>query len=244
MPPPPITRRRLLGGAAGLGTAGLGAAGLGATAAGCAAPSSVSPDRTRLRYWHLFGGGDGVNMRAMLDRFAREHPRIGMETAQLEWGSPYYTKLGMAGAGGRAPEVAVLHLARLPGFAPGRLLDPFDLGLLAEHGVRPADFPRNIWRRGAAGGRQYAVPLDTHPMVLYYHTGICEKAGLLDADGTLRPLRGTGEFTRALRAVTRVTKKPALVAETLGSDAIGPWRIFATCYAQRLGVVDGEAGGG
>ncbi|WP_329061767.1 extracellular solute-binding protein [Streptomyces sp. NBC_01429] len=236
-PRPPLTRRRAL---AGLGGAvatvgGLGAA--GAVTTGCAAPSGVAEGRTRLRYWHLFGGGDGVTMTGMVDAFAAAHPDIGLEAAQLQWGSPYYTKLGMAGAGGRAPEVAVSHLARLAGFAPGRLLDPFDLDLLSGHGVRADRFPPEIWRRGRFNGRQYAIPLDTHPMVLYYNTDVCARAGLLGDDGGLRPIAGSAQFTAALRAAKKATGVPALTTETLGPDAATPWRLFATLYAQTGGAV-------
>lgn len=230
---PSLSRRDVLAGMGGLAAAGTLAAG----AAGCAAPQAVADGKTRLRYWHLFGGGDGVNMQVMLDAFRAEHPDIALEAATLQWGAPYYTKLGMAGAGGRAPEVAVLHLARLAGFAPGKLLDPFDLGLLAQHGVSADDFPEGIWQRGAVEGKQYAIPLDTHPMVLFYNTEVCRKAGLLAADGTLRPVRGADQFTAALRAVKRVTGQPALVTETLGSDCIGPWRLFSTFYSQLGGTL-------
>lgn len=238
LPPPGPTRRRVLGGFAALGS--LAATGAGGTLAGCAAPNPVATGRTRLRYWHLFGGGDGVNMAAMLEQFQQEHPEIDLEASTLAWGAPYYTKLGMAGTGGRAPEAAVLHLARLPGFAPGRLLDPFDLDLLAAHGVTPGDFPEDLWRRGAVGGEQYAVPLDTHPMVLYYNTEVCRKADLLGGDGKLRPIRGVRQFTDALRACKQVTGEPGLVTETLGPDVIGPWRLFATFYSQTGGTVLSE----
>ncbi|MDN3297943.1 extracellular solute-binding protein [Streptomyces ficellus] len=230
---PSLSRRRVLAGIGGLAAGAAGTTG----AAGCAAPQAVGAGKTRLRYWHLFGGGDGINMQVMLDAFRAQHPRIAVEAATFQWGAPYYTKLGMAGAGGRAPEVAVLHLARLAGFAPGRLLDPFDLDLLARHGVRPADFPEGIWRRGGAGGEQYAIPLDTHPMVLFYNTELCAKAGLLGPGTTLRPIEGAEQFTAALRAVKQVTGQPALVTETLGSDCIGPWRLFSTLYSQLGGAV-------
>ncbi|MGS2591398.1 extracellular solute-binding protein [Streptomyces hebeiensis] len=242
---PSLSRRSALAGLGGAAMAGGAALGLLGTA-GCAAPSGVAAGKTRLRYWHLFGGGDGVNMGSLVDAFRAEHPSVDLEATQLQWGSPYYTKLGMAGAGGRAPEVAVLHLARLPGFAPGRLLDPFDLDLLADHGVTAAQFPEDIWRRGEVGGRHYAIPLDTHPMVLYYNTEICEKAGLLDdagpgggsgGGGTLRPIHGADDFTAALRAARKVTGAPALTTETLGPDSAGPWRLFATFYSQTGGTV-------
>ncbi|MFD7972665.1 extracellular solute-binding protein [Streptomyces clavifer] len=230
MHPPHLSRRRALAGGAGA-LAAVGAL------SGCAAPTvAAGPGQTRLRYWHLFGGGDGVTMQGMLDDFRADHPEIALEAATLQWGAPYYTKLGMAGAGGRAPELAVLHLARLAGFAPGRLIDPFDLDLLAAHGVRPQDFPPEIWRRGQVGGKQYAVPLDTHPFVLYYQSEVCEKADLTEG-GRLKPIEGPDEFADALRAAKKVTGRPGLVTETLGPDCITPWRLFSTFYAQTGGTV-------
>ncbi|WP_328505201.1 extracellular solute-binding protein [Streptomyces sp. NBC_00391] len=224
---PRLSRRKLL----------VGTGGLALGAAGCAAPSFGAEGKTRLRYWHLFGGGDGANMTALVDAFAKEHPDIGLEATQLQWGTPYYTKLGMAGAGGRAPEVAVLHLARLAGFGPGRLLDPFDLNLLRELGVGADQFPEVIFERGTVDGRQYAIPLDTHPMVLYYNTDVCAKAGLLGDDGQLRPVRGAREFMDALRTAKKTTGAPGLCAETTGPDCVTPWRLFATFYAQLGGTV-------
>ncbi|MFD4692697.1 extracellular solute-binding protein [Streptomyces sp. NPDC058463] len=232
------SRRRALAG----GIGALAAAGALGSLSGCAAPATAAgPGQTRLRFWHLFGGGDGVNMAGMLGDFRTGHPDIALEAATLQWGAPYYTKLGMAGAGGRAPELAVLHLARLAGFAPGRLVDPFDLDLLAEHGVEEKDFPPEIWSRGRVGGKQYAVPFDTHPFVLYYQTEVCEKAGLMSG-GRLKPISGAEEFADALRAAKKVTGQPGLVTETLGPDCITPWRLFSTFYAQTGGKVLSEDG--
>lgn len=230
---PGLTRRGALTGLGGLAAAGV--TGLGA--AGCAAPESVAAGKVRMRYWHLFGGGDGVNMTALVDAFARAHPDIDIQATQLAWGTPYYTKLAMAGAGGRAPEVGVLHMSRLVGFAPGRLLDPFDLDQLAAGGVTPEQFPTDIWQRGRSGGRQFAIPLDTHPMVLFYNTEVCKKAGLLDGSGKLRPISGADDFVTALKAAKKATGAPGCTAETLGPDAVGPWRLFSTLYSQTGGRV-------
>jgi len=84
----------------------------------------------------------------------------------LAWGTPYYTKLAMASAGGRSPDLAIMHLSRLAGYAPGGLLDPWDTDLLAEFGVTEQDFPAVAWQRSQHRGRLFAVPLDTrahHP---------------------------------------------------------------------------------
>jgi len=104
--------------------------------AGCAG-GDLFAGGVPLRFWNLFGGGDGVNMLAMLDAFRTANPDVNVEASTLAWGPPYYTKLAMAAAGGRAPDVAILHMSRLPAYAPTGLLDPFDLEQLAEaqHGM-------------------------------------------------------------------------------------------------------------
>src|SRR5690625_841464 len=96
----------------------------------------------------------------------KQAPQLRIEPTTLAWGPPSYTKLAMASVGGRAPETAIMHLSRLPGYAPGGLLEPFDLDLLAEFDVQPEDFVPELWSRGQYDGATYAVPLDTHPFIV------------------------------------------------------------------------------
>ena len=77
---PSLDRRKALAGLGGLAAAG--AVGFGA--AGCAAPASATAGKTGLRYWHLFGGGDGVNMAALVDAF-----RDGLAISQVREGCRY-----------------------------------------------------------------------------------------------------------------------------------------------------------
>jgi multiple sugar transport system substrate-binding protein len=230
----PVSRRRLLGGAVALGA--LGAA-TGLSASGCGTIASAG---TRVRFWNLFTGGDGSVMATMLAAFRKAHPEIPLDAVTLSWGAPYYTKLAMAAAGGRSPEVAILHLTRLPGFAPGRLLDPFDEGLLAEEGVTAADFLPGIWQRAHAHGRLYAVPLDTHPQVMYYNVDLCRKAGLIGPDGRLRPIAGEEGVLAALRAAKAAGAKTALALDT---QDVAPWRLFWGLYRQQGGTVSLPVGG-
>lgn len=214
-----LSRRRLM----------IGALALGATS--CAG-SDLFTAGTTLRYWNLFGGGDGVNMLAMLEAFRAANPDIDLEASTLAWGPPYYTKLAMASAGGRAPDVAILHLSRMPAFAPAGLLDPIDLDLLAEAGVRPRDFLPAIWEQGQHEGRTYCVPLDTHPLVMYYNVEVCAEAGLLDSAGRLRQLTGPEQIIAAFLAAQRVTGAHGMSVETFGAGAVSPWRLFWTMYRQ------------
>ncbi|ONK14654.1 extracellular solute-binding protein [Streptomyces sp. MP131-18] len=236
--PPPLgrpSRRGLLRGAAGLGAA----VALGGSAA-CGSAASLAGGDRRIQFWNLFSGGDGANMRGMLDRFRAEFPGIEVEDTTLAWGDRYYTKLAMAGAGGRAPDVGILHLGRLAGFAPGRLLDPIDTGLLAEAGVRREDFNATLWDRATIGGELYGLPLDIHPSTMFYNRAACEPAGLLDAEGRLTELNGTEQFLDALDAVREVIGQ-----SPLGWNALMPgecWWTFVGLYAQTGGSILSEDG--
>lgn len=215
---PGIGRRTLLAGAA-LGYAGL--------AGGCGLPRSAH----ELRYWNLFAGGDGDTMKAMLADYRAAHPDVDLQDVTLEWGDRYYTKLAMASAAERAPDLAILHLGRIPAFAPGGLIDEMRPDLLRQKGIEPGHFPAGLWNRSHHGGRLFAIPLDTHPVVQYHNTDVCREAGLLDERGRFLPLRGPRAVREALRKAKQVTGSSGLLLETTG-DGVGPWRLFWSLYRQ------------
>jgi multiple sugar transport system substrate-binding protein len=192
-------------------------------------------------FWHLFGGGDGARLTTMLDENAKEHPETDVRQLILPWGNPYYTKLSLAAVGGKPPDVAVMHATRVAAFGPAGLLEELTPEMLARHGLTPDRFLEKPWKSGQIGGRQYAVPLDTHPFVLYYNTKLAKQAGLLDAEGGLKDLSGEGTLLDAFDAAKKATGKQAVVFETRG---VTPWRLFLTLYSQLGGspiISDGGA---
>ncbi|HLL67083.1 MAG TPA: extracellular solute-binding protein [Micromonosporaceae bacterium] len=228
-----VSRRTLLRGTAAA------VAGLGLSACGGPLLSSTAGGRP-VEFWNLFAGGDGLQMAALLDAFRKENPEVGLEAVTLAWGAPYYTKVAMAAAGGRAPDVAVLHLARKTGFAPGQLLDPFDEDLLAEVGLREQDFLPNLWNAAKSGDRLYAVPLDTHPLIMYYNTDVCGKAGLLGSDGKLAPIQGADAWLDAFAKAKAVTGHVGMAYDT---QDVMPWRLFWGLYRQLDGEIELPEGG-
>lgn len=220
---PPLLSRRVV----------LGAALAAVTVSGCGTFGA----KPRVREWNLFGGGDGARLLQIHEQFVAEHPDIAFEAHTLAWGPPFYTKLAMSAAGGRAPEVATLHLSRLKGFSPTTMLDPIPVDLLNEAGITEADFLPETWNRCVVDGRLYAVPLDSHPFVLYYNTDICQKAGVLGPDGKIKTVRGVTEFLDLLTAVKETTGKFAASVETTN-----PWRLWWTLYGQLEGTFFTEDG--
>ncbi len=213
------------------------ALGLGGTAAltlldACGSSSSASG--TDLTYWNLFGGGDGARMIQMENSFSKSNPHINLQSVTLVWGDPYYTKLAMAAAGGRPPDVAISHMTRVATYAAQGLLEPFDISELAKHGITEDKFLPSIWQRAFHYGKLYTIPLDTHPFVMYYNVDICRKAGLLDANGNLKPIQGADALMNALKAAKQASGEYGVVFEVQG---VTPWRIFYTLYSQLGGLV-------
>ena len=238
----PVSRRQLLRGASAMALGGA----LGVSLSGCAdsALSGLSVSHRQagsLDYWNLFGGGDGVRMQAMLDVFRKDNPDIGLSAVTLAWGNPYYTKLSLATLGRKPPDVAVAHLTRMKTLVAGGLLEELRPDDLATVGISADKIAQRSWKAGLVDGKAYAVPLDTHPFVLFYNTKICKKAGLLDSDGKLAPMESKEELVDAMRKVKKVTGAyGGAIAFT--NETATPWRFFQSLYSQLGGTMLADQG--
>lgn len=215
---------------------GAGGVALGGALAGCATPSAAGSGKTSVMIWDLFSGGDGALMQEMVSTVASANPDVAVRSTTLAWGPPYYTKLAMASSGGRPPEAAVMHMSRLAGYAPGGLLEPFDLDALAELGITEADFAPAVWEKAQFDGQLYALPLDTHPYIMFNNPAIIADAGLATADGLLDldAVAGADNFLDAGRAMAEVTGETG-VGWGYQRDPAGCWRMFWGLYSQNGG---------
>lgn len=231
-----IGRRELL--RAGLGAVAFGAAGCSSVGAGLL---SSPPGAGTVSYWNLFGGGDGVRMQQMLDGYRKANPDIELQAVTLAWGNPYYTKLALATVGDLPPDVAASHLTRMKTLVKGNLLQELHPEDLERHGMTASMFNQRAWEAGLVDGRIYAIPIDTHPFVLFYNKEICEQAGLLGADGNLVAIEGPDAFVDALGKAKEVTGQFG-ATHGINSDTASPWRLFQTLYAQLGGEVLADDG--
>lgn len=219
-----VSRRQLLAGTAALGSVLLAS---GLTGCGGTAQAAVQD----IRFWHLLTGGDGIKMQAMINKANESNPDYTVSPTVLAWGPPYYTKLAMASAGGRPPELAFMHASRVPGYAPGGLIDPWDLSLLAENGITPDSFAPKIWEKSQQNGQVFSIALDSHPFVMFYNTDVAAKAGYLAGSGGLQPVTSPQEFLEMAREMQKVTQSHGLSFGYLGSGS-QMWRLFYTLYKQ------------
>jgi multiple sugar transport system substrate-binding protein len=121
------------------------------------------------------------------------------------------------------------------------LVEQLDPDELAQVGMTADKFAQRPWKAGLVDGNIYAIPLDTHPFVMFYNTDVCKKAGLLDSSGKLAPMDSPQAFSDALSKAKKVTGTwGGLVAIT--SETATPWRFFQSCYSQLGGQMLADQG--
>ena len=215
--------------------------GLAAAAAllGMLGPLAAAPAwaQVEVRMWTLLSGGDGARMRALVDDFNASQRDVRVVSTTLKWGEPFYTKLITASVVGAGPDLATVHLSRLVNLAGGGVLRPIQPAELSAAGLRGADYLPRQWQKSQYGGATWAIPLDMHPLVLYYNKTLASQAGLLQADGKLKPIEGIAALTEAFRVATERTGKPGLTMES-SQSSYAIWRLWTSMLAQQnVGII-------
>lgn len=188
--------------------------------------------QVEVRMWTLLSGGDGARMRALVERFNASQREVRVVSTTLKWGEPFYTKLITSSVVGAGPDIATVHLSRMVNLAGGGVLRPIAPKELQDAGLDGRDFYPRQWAKSHYQGVTYAVPIDLHPLVLYYNKQLAGRAGLLDAEGRLKPIEGVDALSEAFRAVRAATGRPGMTMES-SQSSYAVWRVWVTMLAQR-----------
>ena len=155
-----------------------------------------------VEWWDFLGGGDGVRMKQLIEEFNAEHAgEIQINATTLDWGIPFYTKVQTSAAVGEGPDVITYHASRLPLAVSQNTLSPLTAEDWTAMGLSAESFAPATWDAVTVDGTQYAVPFDTHPIVLYYNKEMLAAAGLIGEDGLPQNLNGIDNFNAALQAL-------------------------------------------
>jgi multiple sugar transport system substrate-binding protein len=207
--------------------------------------SAAAQAKTQIVWWDFLSGGDGVRMKAMIEKFNAENPDIEIQPTTLEWGVPFYTKVQTSAAVGQGPDVMTYHLSRLPLGVSTNTLRPYSMDELKAVGLGESDYFPTDWDAAHVDGKLYGVPLDIHSIILYYNKDALKAAGLLGDDGLPKGLDGLDNFGAALKKLTGGKTQYGL--SFASSDGGTIWRIFYTLLNQQGGdfikndkVLDGD----
>lgn len=178
-------------------------------------------------WWDFLSGGDGVRMKKLIDDFNTEHAgQVKIDATTLEWGTPFYAKVQTSAAVGEAPDIMTYHASRIPLAVSQGILTEITPDDWTAMGLGQGDYASATWDAVTIDGKQYAVPLDTHPIVLYYNKDLLAKAGVLGDDGKPKGMDSKDGFTATLQAL-----KDAGVEFPLGSVTADGNFMFRTIYS-------------
>ena len=187
-------------------------------------------------WWDFLGGGDGVRMKQMISDFNEAHAGdVAIDATTLDWGVPFYTKVQTSVAVGEAPDIMTYHASRIPLAVKQGLLSAIPPDDCSPMGLGQDAYAPATWDAITVDGKTYAVPIDTHPIVLYYNKDVLGAAGLLNENGTPKGMDSGEGFLATLNAL----KDSGSVKFPLASVTADGNFMFRTIYSL-MGQQDGE----
>lgn len=130
-----------------------------------------------IEMWSPFTGPDGDEMTALADRFSSENT-CGITVTHVAQ-PEYQQKLEAAAAAGGLPAMTAVHATRIAALVSRNVLKPFGPEAMAVFGDDfGSEFPEELWSVGEINGERYSIPLDVHPLVMFYNKELFAAAGI------------------------------------------------------------------
>lgn len=160
--------------------------------------ASAAP--VEIDYWSVFTGGDGTTMQGMVDAFNESQDEVYVNHTPMT-ADDLYQKIPLAvQTGTEVPDVAVVHIERIPNFVANDMLYSYDEDILAEAGISADDYIASAFDASNIDDEQYGIPLDVHSYVTYYNKDLFDQYDLNEfvEDGVLTfdEIRALGDKAR------------------------------------------------
>ncbi|ALC89442.1 ABC transporter substrate-binding protein [Bacillus sp. FJAT-18017] len=181
----------------------------------------------KITYWAPFSGADGPRMKKIVENYNKSQDKYEVDF-QVVPQSDYYKTVDLSLSGQKSgPDVLIVHTDQMKNYADKNLLK--DLGdTIEKTGLKAEDYSETAWNAGNIDGKQYSIPLDIHPLIMYYNKDLFEAAGL-DPEN---PPTNREEFVEAAKKLTDPSKNQyGFVVPTLWPNQF----IFPTILFQNGG---------
>lgn len=157
--------------------------------------SAGSGKKTEILFWSPFSGSDGPFMKKIVDKYNGSQDQYKVNFV-IQPNGEYYKQLDVAlSTGKESPDMMIMHVDQVPTYASKDQLQPID-EIAAGAGINKADFADAATTYSTLDGKWYSIPLDIHPLVMYYNKDLFDKAGIAAA-----PTNRT-EFDDAVQKLT------------------------------------------
>ena len=191
-------------------------------------PAAAEP--ITISFWNGLGSPENVVLNAMVEEFNQSNEYgITVELTELDWAT-LYSKIVLDFATGNAPDVLTMHQTNLVQNQDLGILQPID-SIAEEVGLDTADIVASAWNGTMIDGEHYAIPLDMHPLGLFYNVDAFEAAGL---DPTMPPttMEELVEYAKALTIDEDGNGEPEQWGIGLGYSGGTPFRTWMSLVWQ------------
>lgn len=164
--------------------------------------ASTAMAAVEIDYWSVFTGGDGATMQGMVDAFNASQDEVHVNHTPMT-ADDLYQKIPLTvQTGSGVPDVAVVHIERIPNFVTNEMLYAYDMDLINDAaGIVAENYNQAAWTASDIDGEHYGIPLDVHSYVTYINKDLFDKYDLNEfvADGyiTFDEIRQLGDKARA-----------------------------------------------
>lgn len=164
--------------------------------------SDVESTKMQVKLWVPFSGPDGVQMEKIVKEYNKEKNSEVIDF-QIVPQSEYYKTLDLnLATESNGPDLIVMHGDMMLSYINKGLLKDLD-EFLKSNGIVESNYNKNAWENAKKLGKQYGVPFDTHPLLLFYNKDMFIKAGL-DPN---TPPKTKEEFVEYAKKLTNVDKQ-------------------------------------
>ena len=145
--------------------------------AGCGSDGGGSSGGVvELSFWNGLTGPDKAAVDQVIAGFNSSHPKIKVTSSPTPW-DVLYSKLLPAFSAGKGPDLIGISSDQLPGYADKHVIQPLDT-LMSSGAIDKNAIVESALAAGAYQGKQYGLPIEATPLMLYYNKKEFAAAGI------------------------------------------------------------------
>lgn len=150
---------------------------------------------TNILFWSPFSGSDGPFMKKIVDKYNSSQDQYKVEFV-IHPSGEYYKQVDIALSSSKdRPDVMIMHVDKVPTYASKNQLQTMET-LATAASIAKEDYAAAPIDYATIDGKWYSIPLDIHPLVMYYNKDLFEQAGVTAAP------TNRGEFDDAVQKLT------------------------------------------